>query len=951
MSSTITVENTTSVNANANRLDDSYIILHHIMPENMKVKPQREIKLSDREMIFCPDVSGSTGSGCPSILEEINKLINELRVLFENSYLAPWDHNSYPITQIIRDVNLNPCGGTDPEKRFNDDLQKKIHDKSAMIFITDGAVDQEAVTRMAKKMNMVSHLPIICVLITSNTINNFSVLAPFLIAKDVIIIHKITGHQHFRTLTSKGIFSIFDDSHINWDVCMNLKSIVSQNNEQTILSIDSEIGNIDIDTRLLNRLRVNDLPLIERSLMSITMYFVTNGLTDTWRNILNGLNSQVQSNTRPHISVGGDQIMQIRQLIRANEISPYQDQNQFIMELNTLRSELIELRQSTTTENTVEDDLYKKCRNLIQTELSRLHQLTTTGYKTDALRSNRAIRSVKDGMNNDDVEFTFDESDNMECPICMDMNIPCIVVKKVDFVSTGINTCDHAMNFPLAHGKGSHNQVIQPSWMCQQCADQYSVHPLTRNEMNVLSIPVVSLKNNMKPMYKRIADIFRNGANHPSGMMLLLSVLSHHVRTYEWCKELCDDEHGEHGEHDKHDEHDEDSDDIVTLNTVLIKLMTEILNNSTSTKDMFSTATVCNPRVKLRDAITAILGDKESFYRQPWNSSELIVWIADTFKLHCSTDSGRSLLGNRYIRHIIDNVLSISKRETNNLSKSTVNNILVDCLFSEQYHGVPQIHSARIPTIQYVAEKLQIDVLDISGDDVRVAVASTLSILLKINNTENLQQYSSKMLIDKIYNLNAFDSLIGFHKFWNLTLQDIMQLYDFDKPDGVHNEFPPLVPFGWWSSCVRCECGYHWDVNTLDSIKDRSIAAYNNRMNHFQHVYNTRETSAYTDYKTGKRSSSYNGLRNALEVFVREDVQQKYDTYSIEKFIEYVSELIIEKITSDNKGNIFLDLKNDSIQLTNMFIEQHKKLGTWPSNEMLFISFESKFEQEVRYYN
>lgn len=157
------------------------------------------------------DTSGSTSNrlGRTSVLD--HEMIFSRIYQDMDTCICTWNTTAsilYNDKVYVNPWRIEPDGGTSPECIIKNIQTKKIFDESnTIVFITDGLIDSEDVTKFAGLINeIIKNKTIICVLTCHDTNNpNISVFAPFLTTKDVIML-QYGGGFTAKILFSKGQF-------------------------------------------------------------------------------------------------------------------------------------------------------------------------------------------------------------------------------------------------------------------------------------------------------------------------------------------------------------------------------------------------------------------------------------------------------------------------------------------------------------------------------------------------------------------------------------------------------------------------------------------------------------------------------------------------------------------------------------------------------------------------
>jgi len=111
----------------------------------------------------------------------------------------------------VKNISCGPTGGTDQSCIFND-AKSKFESSDIVALITDGDIDQNAVTRFASNLNKYLNKTLfICIIVGKNKqqlLNlNVSVIAPMMVAANCLCLYHDCDLNKSKVIASKGFIS------------------------------------------------------------------------------------------------------------------------------------------------------------------------------------------------------------------------------------------------------------------------------------------------------------------------------------------------------------------------------------------------------------------------------------------------------------------------------------------------------------------------------------------------------------------------------------------------------------------------------------------------------------------------------------------------------------------------------------------------------------------------
>jgi len=480
------------------------------------------------------DASGSTGTNYngKSILQVEKKLVNQI--------LNTDEPRIYWSDFIVN--GSQPMNGTQPSCIFENTTSQNIFSNSEIvIFCTDGEIQQHEVTKFANKLKQhLNKVLYVCIIVhyKKNDLSNLniSVIAPLMVAPNVLCVYHDFSYNNTKIIASKGpisniypnpeskIYSQLPNINIADLMKIRITDQVIPNN-LIVLSEDEERIRVADVGELFNR------PLLDCSFdewLSVVKYCTVNGLNNKLRDLITKTrNIEINS-----IRTKDFPLIKERDRILNRMSAAYVNGNR--EEHLELKAQLDRIMDDARREeleyiNVMRERLspIKKKWDMLRDELFRLESGTGVySLANFSFASNRAKRAecIEDD-NDDDERVIFDGCREIECIVHLDNGPDVLWLKSFDDI--GITTSDFCINFPLAKFDGL-DRIFVSNPVCGYCASSYLKHrkeSVYRERIDGFIPMNWEYKQNRQFAMKTLYKIFCDGKvlNHV-GMLLLSAI-------------------------------------------------------------------------------------------------------------------------------------------------------------------------------------------------------------------------------------------------------------------------------------------------------------------------------------------------------------------------------------------------------------------------------------------
>ena len=502
-----------------------------------KLKDSFKVKLADTKPAFFIDNSGSTSTFLakkPILQHELDfiKLFGSFNP--EKSIL--WNHAA---TKIITYETVCATGCTEPSCIFDNVTSRLIFDNNQVIFfMTDGEISSTEVTKFTKALeNKLDKDLIVCILFKNSSLTetdtNISVFAPFLIAKNLLILQ--TNGETIKVLHTNGNILLTKNMIVT---TTDLLGVYVENNYPKIPEGFNVLNETDSDVMAFNM----DFLLKEKS-------FEKKNLTlEDWDKIirlskmkgnLEELRSRVNHFRNSSI---GDMVT----TLKAGIYMPITDKkNKLIENIMMMKEKAVdnkddekklvaELQEIIPKGRIEEADVAKKINGELHEVRSYwdgvrnlFFHYETASYTLDDMTgiANRAKRAVNITMEDDlCVAIEQENVPKIQCILHLDLGPAVIWLDKPADPESALG--DHVLTFPLDYFKDL-SKCIKSNPVCGDCAAGYFHYS---NGLTVFKEPImgfipVDVKNNKRFIKKQLCRILCNSKLLSHVEMLLLSVL------------------------------------------------------------------------------------------------------------------------------------------------------------------------------------------------------------------------------------------------------------------------------------------------------------------------------------------------------------------------------------------------------------------------------------------
>ncbi|KAJ3340074.1 hypothetical protein HDU93_007416 [Gonapodya sp. JEL0774] len=531
--------------------------------------------LAEAQLEICPDISGSTAGTCLQVEKLAAKAIAGRNT---RAGVVPWHSTTLPRIPITDVDTLRAMGGTSPQYllKQNESLQF-IKASNVWALFTDGEIGVADVNELASLVaseNM-GHLPVIVAVFgpgrETPSATNISVgISLFAACEHVLFLYQrvdIALPEPY-ILQSKGCFAALGtvatlDSTISWT---DLPRISWEAVSATELPI-THAGMPGV-TRLSPTLTIRVAQLLETHLPTETLLEIISD-EEVLRNLIllcttRGLGARLRTWLGSHM-------MDAAEVVKPEDVAGAAVAMQRLMaarERNAPVQELLSLQAALRSAHATNDAHYRtqyetlarartseirRINSAINAAMAQLGETERAGYSAEVLGtrlSNRAMRATKvtesDTVDNlmrivegdvEDATAAF----RGDCTICCEQNVLLsLTMKRVLPENTEVNTADFALDFPLAVGSRTHNDIIASQVVCSGCADQVvSTYGTTLFRENAtITIPLASIKDNTNRdiLSTRLAIALTNGLKTGNVFQLMISVLDNTLSTKLWAR-------------------------------------------------------------------------------------------------------------------------------------------------------------------------------------------------------------------------------------------------------------------------------------------------------------------------------------------------------------------------------------------------------------------------------
>jgi 2'-phosphotransferase len=509
----------------------------------------------------------NSGSTTGAILEALQRFT----VRLAPARTGLWNSSCEPI-KATNSISWGSRGGTSPDSIYRDSSWASTI--SVFVLLTDGQVGQPDVRKLSGQVHLTSHLPTILGIAGTTldpdvSIARFNVsvlLAHYTAAPNaIIIVMDRTGtfqnQGHVWVLAAKGDFArrvgfcdlpdlglnpvlgafpfVSIDSIRNQTV-----SVVEPQPSGTVLVND---GRHYVQLSVLTRVAENfwDLAEVtsEEDIESVVRTLHTRGELAAFRAKLqvlsNKLDEEAANTTRHSVPSGPGVASLLSQLRHAKNSTERSDVSSRLLSSAGAQAKAEAVQRDEGRERV------RSRRAIIGAALEAASVIERAGMGADCLGrlSNRAARSKKTDITTlarmDSLNLG--DAPHEECIILLDEGPSALVIRAVPAEEVENNTNDFSLDFPLATGGTTRNDVWLPDVIGLESADQIEAtqeSALTREE-TVVGIPVLSLSSegNRREMYKRFCIAFTGRLQVGNVWLIALASITHTIENKEWASQ------------------------------------------------------------------------------------------------------------------------------------------------------------------------------------------------------------------------------------------------------------------------------------------------------------------------------------------------------------------------------------------------------------------------------
>lgn len=639
-----------------------------------KLVDKKEQCISELSIGIFIDNSGSTSG---SMLNKLSVLDNETKIrsiIGENSmtHYVLWNSNATE----YKTQKAMPEGGTYPSCIARDNIcLEYFMNCSVLIFLTDGDIDHTAVSQFSEIVNNnLNKQLIVCIQYSNQRSDNISVFAPFLLSKNLLIIHNDSINQLIMYSKGEIASSFKKDQKIDLDILKKIKVTNSYPPipENCILLSDDEKSIKVFNFEEFMRMKEFNMNMLtEEDWDNICKMAKMNNLLVKLRNKVNELRNDSINATinylktiikAPIVTLKNEIICNIMKLDEKKVDQHNEERIKLVKELQSILPKArIEEAENTKQIN---EKLYD-IRKYWEVVRNILNHYESASYSLNDMAGigNRAKRATVLSDNEFDITtIVHNNVPQIECALHLDKGPSVIWLNKPDDLKDTMN--DHILTFPLDYSPKLVG-CIKSNPVCGDCASGYMEYS---KNMSLYREPITGyipcdIKNNKQFVKKQLCKILVDNKLLGHVESLLLSIVDDNNSSW----------------------FDKDIKDFI-----INQLIENIITTDTFTEE--------GTKTTLKNAINGL--NTERILRQPLIAAlRLLLFLAKYFP----TKHGDviSLVKERFAYYLIENINDMLMDNNSQRIEDYVNSLL----YTTQC-GIPTIKnldSVKLPTINDVA--------------------------------------------------------------------------------------------------------------------------------------------------------------------------------------------------------------------------------------------------------